>query len=76
MVKILRCGKLPNLKSYSGLLPGEKEDLDGTSSAPRYQGQISGILNPSLVFVISHTTVVEAVLLFFFFFMISGKHQF
>jgi len=41
MVKILPCGRLPNLKRYLGLLPGEKEDLDGTLSVPQYQGQIS-----------------------------------
>ncbi|XP_063999823.1 probable cysteine--tRNA ligase, mitochondrial isoform X3 [Pogoniulus pusillus] len=37
MVKILHCGRLPNLKRCLGLLPGEKEDLDGTSSVLQYQ---------------------------------------
>ncbi|KAI1241632.1 hypothetical protein IHE44_0005115, partial [Lamprotornis superbus] len=39
MVKILPCGRLPSLKSYLGILPGEKDDLDGTLNVPQYQGK-------------------------------------
>lgn len=63
MVKILPCGRLPSLKSYLGILPGEKEDLDGTLSVLQYQGQTSWILiDLMLFFVFSHSTMVAAVL--------------
>lgn len=74
MVKILPCGRLPDLKSYLGLLPGEKEDLDGTLSVPQYQGQISWTVNVVPVFAFSHSTRVAAVLKVFV--LISRKYQF
>lgn len=63
MVKILPCGRLPSLKSCLGILPGEKDDLDGTLNVLQYQGQVSWILiNLMLFFVFSHSTMVAAVL--------------
>ncbi|XP_044863802.1 probable cysteine--tRNA ligase, mitochondrial isoform X5 [Mauremys mutica] len=37
MSKILPCGRQLNLKNFIGLLPGEKEDLAGTSSALQFR---------------------------------------
>lgn len=62
MVKILPCGRLPSHKSYLGILPGEKDDLDGTLNVPQYRGQISWVLiNLTLFFVFSHGAMVAAV---------------
>lgn len=64
MVKILPCGRLPSLESYLGILPGEKDDLDGTLNVPQYQGQIFWMLINLMLFFVFSTRVAAVLKVF------------